>query len=53
MLEKFDLPTIEDADARTAYDFYRLTHRSKKVHLIYNSNPDGWIPVKRVDIFIN
>ena len=39
--KKFDLPTIEDADARTAYDFYRLTHRSKKVHLIYNSNPDG------------
>ena len=39
--KKFDLPTIEDADARTAYDFYRLTHRSNKVHLIYNSNPDG------------
>lgn len=39
--KKFDLPTIEDADARTAYDFYRLTHRSKKVHLTYNSNPDG------------
>ena len=39
--KKFDLPTIEDADARTAYDFYRLTQRSKKVHLIYNSNPDG------------
>ena len=28
--KKFDLPTIEDADARTAYDFYRLTHRSRK-----------------------
>jgi ATP-dependent helicase/nuclease subunit B len=39
--KKFDLPTIEDADARTAYDFYRLIHRPKKVHLIYNSNPDG------------
>ena len=39
--KKFDLPTIEDADARTAYDFYRLTHRSNKIHLIYNSNPDG------------
>ena len=39
--KKFNLPTIEDTDARTAYDFYRLTHKPDKVHLIYSSNPDG------------
>jgi hypothetical protein len=38
----FGLPTKDDKEAMFAYYFYRLLHKSKNVHLIYNNGaPDG------------
>ncbi len=37
----FTLPTIEHQDSIFAYYFYRLIHRAKKVHLLYNSSAQG------------
>ncbi len=37
----FNLPTIEHQDSIFAYYFYRLIHRAKKVHLLYNSSAQG------------
>ncbi len=37
----FRLPTIEHQDSIFAYYFYRLIHRAKKVHLLYNSSSQG------------
>jgi len=37
----FMLPTIEHQDSIFAYYFYRLIHRAKKVHLLYNSSAQG------------
>ncbi len=37
----FDLPTYEQQDAITAYNFYRLIHRAKKVFFIYDSRTEG------------
>ena len=39
--KKFDLPSIEEADSRVSYDFYRLLHRANEIHITYNSSPDG------------
>ena len=39
--KKFDLPSIEEADSRVSYDFYRLLHRANDIHITYNSSPDG------------
>ena len=39
--KKFDLPSIEEADSRASYDFYRLLHRANDIHITYNSSPDG------------
>jgi CRISPR/Cas system-associated exonuclease Cas4 (RecB family) len=33
----FGLSTYEDREATFAYHFYRLLHRSKNIHLVYNS----------------
>ena len=35
--KKYDIPTIDEADAREAYDFYRLMFKAKNISLIYNS----------------
>ncbi len=37
----FKLPTIEHQDAIFAYYFYRLIHRAKNIHLLYNSSSQG------------
>ncbi|MCW3785365.1 PD-(D/E)XK nuclease family protein [Plebeiibacterium sediminum] len=37
----FNLPTIEHQDSIFAYYFYRLIHRAKNVHLLYNSSAQG------------
>lgn len=37
----FGLPTGEHQDAVFAYHFYRLLHRAKQVHLIYDTRTDG------------
>ncbi len=37
----FSLPTIEHQDSIFAYYFYRLIHRAKNVHLLYNSSAQG------------
>lgn len=38
----FGLPTKDDKEAMFAYYFYRLLHRSKNIHFIYNDGaPDG------------
>ena len=37
---EFGLPTVKEKDAVYAYHFYRLLQRAKKVHLIYNTEPD-------------
>ena len=39
--KKFDIPTIDEADAREAYDFYRLLFKAKNISLIYNSVSEG------------
>ncbi|RPI16185.1 MAG: PD-(D/E)XK nuclease family protein [Ignavibacteriae bacterium] len=36
----FRLPTFEDEDCLTAYNFYRLLQRAKNVYLIYNTEVD-------------
>ena len=41
MRKKFDIPTIDEADAREAYDFYRLLFKAKNISLIYNSVSEG------------
>ena len=40
MKREFGLPTHKEKDAVYAYHFYRLLQRSKKVFLIYNTEPD-------------
>ena len=35
-----ELPTHKEKDAIYTYHFYRLLHRSKNIHLIYNTEPD-------------
>jgi hypothetical protein len=37
----FGLPTTEQQDAITAYNFYRLIHRAKRVYFIYDSRTEG------------
>ncbi|MBB3187525.1 PD-(D/E)XK nuclease family protein [Microbacter margulisiae] len=37
----FGLPTGEHQDAVFAYHFYRLLHRAKTVHLLYDTRSDG------------
>lgn len=37
----FGLPTLEHQDAIFSYYFFRLIHRSKKVHLTFSSASDG------------
>ena len=37
----FELPTYEHNDAITSYNFYRLIHRAKKIHMLYDSRTDG------------
>ncbi len=37
----FQLPTIEYQDAVYAYYFYRLIHRPKSIHLLYNNKAEG------------
>ena len=37
--KKFDLPTIDESDARVSYDFYRLLQRSNNIYITYNSSP--------------
>ncbi|GAA5039758.1 hypothetical protein GCM10011506_39380 [Marivirga lumbricoides] len=37
----YGLPTLEQRDAIYAYLFYRLLQRSKKLHLMYNSDNSG------------
>ena len=39
--KKFEIPTIDEADAREAYDFYRLLFKAKNISLIYNSVSEG------------
>ena len=39
--KKFELPTLDESDARVSYDFYRLLHRANNVSLTYNSSPEG------------
>lgn len=38
--KEFGLPTHKEKDAIFAYHFYRLLQRAKKVHLLYNTQPD-------------
>ncbi|MEM8967909.1 MAG: PD-(D/E)XK nuclease family protein [Bacteroidota bacterium] len=33
----FGLPTVDEQDSFYAYTFYRLLHRAKQVHLLYNT----------------
>ncbi|MEI8086766.1 MAG: PD-(D/E)XK nuclease family protein [Paludibacter sp.] len=37
----FELPTTEHQDAITAYNFYRLIHRAKKIFFLYDSRSEG------------
>ena len=37
----FELPTSEHQDAITAYNFYRLLHRAKRIFLLYDSRSEG------------
>ena len=37
----FELPTFEHQDAITAYNFYRLIHRAKKIFFLFDSTSDG------------
>ena len=37
----FELPTSEHQDAITAYNFYRLLHRAKRIYLLYDSRSEG------------
>ena len=37
----FDLPTTEHQDSITAYNFYRLIHRAKRIYLMYDSRSEG------------
>lgn len=37
----FGLPTYEQQDAITSYNFYRLIHRAKRIFLTYDSRTDG------------
>ena len=39
--KKFDLPTLDESDARVSYDFYRLIQRSNNIYITYNSSPEG------------
>jgi len=37
----FELPTSEHQDAITAYNFYRLIHRAKRIYFLYDSRTEG------------
>ena len=37
----FEMPTTEHQDAITAYNFYRLIHRSKRIYFLYDSRTEG------------
>lgn len=37
----FDLPTTEYQDAITAYNFYRLIHRAKRIFFLYDSRSES------------
>ncbi|MFH1319302.1 MAG: PD-(D/E)XK nuclease family protein [Bacteroidota bacterium] len=37
---EFGLPTYSDRNAISAYHFYRLIQRAKKIYLLYNTEPD-------------
>jgi len=37
----FDLPTTEHQDALSAYNFYRLIHRAKRIFFLYDSRTEG------------
>ena len=37
----FELPTTEHQDAITAYNFYRLIHRAKRIYFLYDSRTEG------------
>jgi hypothetical protein len=37
----FELPTTEHQDALSAYNFYRLIHRAKRIFLLYDSRTEG------------
>lgn len=37
----FELPTTEHQDAITAYNFYRLIHRAKKIFFLYDSRSES------------
>jgi len=37
----FELPTTEHQDAITAYNFYRLIHRAKRIFFLYDSRTEG------------
>ena len=37
----FDLPTTEHQDAITAYNFYRLIHRAKRIFFLYDSRSEA------------
>lgn len=37
----FGLPTSEHQDAITAYNFYRLIHRAKRIFFLYDSRTEG------------
>ncbi len=37
----FELPTTEHQDALSAYNFYRLIHRAKRIFFVYDSRTEG------------
>lgn len=37
----FGLPTFNERDAIYSYHFYRLLHRAKSIHLLYDNQADG------------
>lgn len=37
----FEMPTSEHQDALSAYNFYRLIHRAKRIFLLYDSRTEG------------
>lgn len=37
----FNLPTTEHQDALSAYNFYRLIHRAKRIFFLYDSRTEG------------
>lgn len=39
--KEYALPTFKEKDAVYTYHFYRLLHRAKKVHLLYNNLSEG------------